>query len=101
MTSLTTLLFDAVFALSAVGFAAWSTRGVLSSVPSKSTGVRARVQAESTASPRSGQPAGVLVEALVRMGFKRLQAQQAATETSDHRNEPLDVQVREALRVLT
>jgi Holliday junction resolvasome RuvABC DNA-binding subunit len=89
MISLTILVFDAFFVLSAVGFAACS---VLSSVPSKCAVVRARVPVAS---------AGFLVEALVRMGFKRLQAERAAAETREHCSEPLDVQVREALRVLT
>jgi Holliday junction resolvasome RuvABC DNA-binding subunit len=100
MVSLTILAFDALFVLLALAFAAWSTRdklahGAPSSVPSKSAAVRARVPAAS-----AGQPAGVLVDVLVRMGFKPLQAERAADEIGDSRNEPLDAQVREALRVL-
>jgi Holliday junction resolvasome RuvABC DNA-binding subunit len=105
MISVTILAFDALFVLLAVSFAVWSTRdksarGVLSSVPSKSAEVRACVPEGSTSSPRSGQPEGVLVEVLVRMGFKPLQAQRAAAEIRDYCDEPLDTQVREALRVL-
>jgi hypothetical protein len=91
------LFFDALFVLSAVSFAAWSTMGKSArGVSSKSAGVRVRVPGASTGSLRSGQ----LVEVLVRMGFKPLQAERAAAETSDHRDEPLDAQVREALMVL-
>lgn len=106
MVSVTILAFDALFVLLAVVFAAWSTRdkfarAALSSVPSKSAEVRAHAPMGSTSSLRSGQPAGVLVEVLVRMGFKPLQAERAAAEIRDYRDEPLDAQVREALRVLT
>lgn len=92
MVSLTILVFDALFALLALSFAAWSTRA---SVPSKRAGVRARAPRASAA-----QPAGVLVEVLVRMGFKPLEAARAANEIRDCRDEPLDAQVRQALGVL-
>jgi Holliday junction resolvasome RuvABC DNA-binding subunit len=43
----------------------------------------------------------VLVDALTRMGFKPAEAERAAIELKDRASEPLDVLVRDALRILT
>jgi len=87
----TILALDAVFALSVLAFAAWSTRG---------KPARVRIPATGASLPRSEQPAGLLVDVLVRMGFKPLEAARAADQIGECRDEPLDAQVREALRVL-
>jgi|LNFM01.2.fsa_nt_gb Holliday junction DNA helicase RuvA len=46
-------------------------------------------------------PTAVLVDALVKMGFKPAEAERAAVELRDRATEPLDVLVRDALRLLT
>jgi Holliday junction DNA helicase RuvA len=46
-------------------------------------------------------PTAVLVDALVKMGFKPAEAERAAIELRDRATEPLDVLVRDALRLLT
>jgi Holliday junction DNA helicase RuvA len=46
-------------------------------------------------------PTAVLVDALTKMGFKPAEAERAAIELRDRATEPLDVLVRDALRILT
>lgn len=50
---------------------------------------------------RGAGPTAVLVDALTRMGFKPAEAERAAIELKDRASEPLDVLVRDALRILT
>jgi Holliday junction DNA helicase RuvA len=55
-----------------------------------------------SASPlRGAGPTAVLVDALVKLGFKQAEAERAAVELRDRATEPLDVLVRDALRILT
>jgi Holliday junction DNA helicase RuvA len=61
-------------------------------VPSASNGAGAM---------RGMGPTAVLVDALVKMGFKPAEAERAAVELRDRATEPLDVLVRDALRLLT
>lgn len=46
-------------------------------------------------------PTAVLVDALTKMGFKPAEAERVAVELRDRATEPLDVLVRDALRLLT
>ncbi len=91
------LAFDAVFVLLVLLFGVCSTRGTLVGTPAESPGSHAPVPA---ATPRSAQPAGLLVDVLVRMGFKPREAERAAREIGACGSEPLDAQVRKALGVL-
>lgn len=51
--------------------------------------------------PRVVGPMSALVDTLMKMGFKPLEAERAASELKERSDEPLEVLVREALRVLT
>ncbi len=91
------LAFDAVFVLLVLLFGVCSTRSALTGTPAESPVGHAPVP---SAPPRLAQPAGLLVDVLVRMGFKAREAERAAHEIGACGNEPLDVQVRKALGVL-
>jgi Holliday junction DNA helicase RuvA len=74
------------------GVGAGSAAAASGFVPSPSNG----------AGPTRGiGPTAVLVDALVKMGFKPAEAERAAVELRDRATEPLDVLVRDALRLLT
>lgn len=77
--------------LGAVGSGS-SAGAVVSYTPAASNG----------ASPARGVgPTAVLVDALTKMGFKPAEAERVAVELRDRATEPLDVLVRDALRLLT
>lgn len=65
-------------------------------VPSFSNGV-----GSSGAAARLGGATATLVDALTKMGFKPAEAERAAVELRDRATEPLDILLRDALRLLT
>jgi Holliday junction DNA helicase RuvA len=52
-------------------------------------------------SVRLGGPTATLIDALTKMGFKPAEAERAAIELRDRATEPLDILLRDALRLLT
>ncbi|MDP3277388.1 MAG: Holliday junction branch migration protein RuvA [Deltaproteobacteria bacterium] len=71
-----------------------------SAVPSGTSAVSLGAHAGAPALGRAG-PTGLLVDALTKMGFKPMEAERAALELRDRATEPLDVLMRDALRLLT
>ena len=70
-------------------------------VLSHASGSATSMPAVAPAPFRSNAPMRPLVDALLRLGFKPLEAERAAAELQGRETESLEVLVREALRVLT